>query len=31
MLILDGHLPPDDTLIDSAMPEGLKGAAASPS
>jgi hypothetical protein len=31
MLILDGHLPADDALIDAAMPEELKGAAASPS
>jgi AcrR family transcriptional regulator len=31
MLILDGHLPANDALIDAAMPEGLKGAAASPS
>jgi hypothetical protein len=31
MLILDGHLPPDDTLIDSVISEGLRGVAASPS
>jgi AcrR family transcriptional regulator len=31
MLILDGHLPADDAVIEAALPEGLKGAAASPS